>query len=397
MLIISIFTIPGCGNKNNSNENKSSVTNNKENKNVVKVNGEEIELTYDTNFNNMYFKENVSKFNTNTMGSNHVIQYIKEGKVLFDIRMAYIENKTMEESKKEINFEVNPKKINDLEYQYGTWETKDNETGETIYIHQYLYEFNGTTYTIAFMSKNNIDELEKMFKKQYCLFLIYQFLLIYFKISFCEDVNVLPVKLNINADLTDLVEYYIKIHQQLFPILPKVRVVDTSPTEDSRFISFMDEETIYAFYFHKTRGHIVYAKGATEGYSCAPAGEWAKVEVSRETNVFMCGFIGAQRFLWHGKYVCNISYFSDDKDEYKRTCKPGTASISNVENNNDVEDDYNDLDLGYMVFYDIDGNILNDINSKEVLDNNVNNEKDTSGIENIQYFSISFWKTTFEN
>ena len=165
MLIICIFNITGCGNKVNSNENNSSVTNNKENKNVVKVNGEEIELTYDTNFNNMYFKENVSKFNTNTMGSNHVIQYIKEGKVLFDIRMAYIENKTMEESKKEINFEVNPKKINDLEYQYGTWETKDNETGETIYIHQYLYEFNGTTYTIAFMPKTNIDDFEAAFMK----------------------------------------------------------------------------------------------------------------------------------------------------------------------------------------------------------------------------------------
>ena len=59
MLIICIFNITGCGNKVNSNENNSSVTNNKENKNVVKVNGEEIELTYDTNFNNMYFKENV--------------------------------------------------------------------------------------------------------------------------------------------------------------------------------------------------------------------------------------------------------------------------------------------------------------------------------------------------
>lgn len=163
MLVISLFTITGCGSNKVENNNSSNSKNDVSDNNTVKIKDEEIKLNYDTNFNNMYFKENVSKFNTSTMGSNHVIQYVKDGGVLFEIRMAYIENKTIEESKKEINFEVSSKKINNLEYQYGIWETKNNETGDTIYAHQYFYEFNGTTYTIVFMSKDNIDDFEKVF------------------------------------------------------------------------------------------------------------------------------------------------------------------------------------------------------------------------------------------
>ncbi len=155
LVIVFLVSITGCRKSDDYNlDNFSS---------VVKIGDDEIKLSYETNLKNMYYKENISLFNSDTLGSNRLISYQKNNKVIFEIRMAYIENKTMDETKEEVNFVLSPRKINDIEYQYGEWILNDANTGEDYNVNEYFFEYKGTTYTICFISNENIKDFENTF------------------------------------------------------------------------------------------------------------------------------------------------------------------------------------------------------------------------------------------
>ncbi len=158
LIIVMMFDITGCGNsKEGSGTGKNS-------ENIVKINDGEIDLSNERDFKEMYYKESYSDLQSSTMNNYRFLQYAKDGKVLLDIRMTYIENKSLEESKKELTFETTPgKNKKGTEYIYGTWVFTDAQTGENYDAHQYFFEHNKTTYTILLLSKENIKEFEKAF------------------------------------------------------------------------------------------------------------------------------------------------------------------------------------------------------------------------------------------
>ena len=158
LLIIILFLITGCETSipdNNDSSKKEGI--------VAKINDEEISLDYERDFNNLYYKENVVSLHSDTLGSNRVINYSQNGSVVLSIRMTYIEDMTIEKTKTQLNFETKTKKIGDLEYLYGEWTFKDSSTEIEYKAYQYFYEFNNTTYTICFITNEDITDFETKF------------------------------------------------------------------------------------------------------------------------------------------------------------------------------------------------------------------------------------------
>ena len=155
-LIIVTLVVTACGVV--KKDNNINVTN----KISGSINGEKIELTYDSNFKDLYYKENVSLFTSNSMGALKILQYRKDGNTLLEIRMGYIEGMTLERTKKESKYETSIKKINDLDYLYSSFILTDS-TGSEYKTHQYYYEYNNVTYTIMFVSNEDISSLEETF------------------------------------------------------------------------------------------------------------------------------------------------------------------------------------------------------------------------------------------
>lgn len=153
IICLSILIITGCEKDNNKTNNKDNSKNTVE----VTLSDEKIKLSYENNFLKMYYKESVSKFYTDTMGSHRMIRYSKDNDPIFTIHLVYFKDKNIDEALTDTKYERSTKIINDLEYQYFEYEV-NGEQG-----HTYVYYYDGTTYSINFISSNNINEFEKTF------------------------------------------------------------------------------------------------------------------------------------------------------------------------------------------------------------------------------------------
>jgi len=206
---------------------------------------------------------------------------------------------------------------------------------------------------------------------------------------------ILPVNINldINVDVVDLVKFYTDLGERTIKNILNViedtlgsnkdKFKDGKPTENSRFISVMTDDELTAFYYHEYKDHIVYAEGAMSDHSCGKAGEWAHIKITRETGAAMCTLYRVKNLIKHGKAVCNVSYFSDDPNVYKCTCKErAIRDLNTVDNESKSCSPDIDLDYDAFAFYDTDGNLINN----EISDSNLN----TNEIENINEIINSF-------
>ena len=151
VLVLALLIFVGCNAKNN-------FSNDKEIEEIV-VDGEKIKLSYENNFLKMTYKESLTAFTSNTVGKQRIISYNKNNENILTIHLVYFENKNIDEVMSDNKYLVNTKLINDLEYQYYEYEVNEQKG------HTYVYYYDGTTYTINFLSNKDITQLETAFMK----------------------------------------------------------------------------------------------------------------------------------------------------------------------------------------------------------------------------------------
>ena len=118
--------------------------------------GETVTLTYEANHRDLFYKENLTAMHRDTMGSVRAIDY-DNGGAMFQILMVYYENKSLEEVLAASGATLTDKTVNGLTYKYFDFD-RDDVPG-----HTYVYEFEGTTYTISFISDRDTASLEAGF------------------------------------------------------------------------------------------------------------------------------------------------------------------------------------------------------------------------------------------
>ena len=124
---------------------------------TVTVDGAEFKLSYETHHGDMYYKTDIVELGPNTAGSWCELSYYKDGEPLVLVHLVYYEGKTAEEVMAESDNEITAKTVGETEYQY--FEYDENGTPG----HTYMYTYNGTTYTISFVSSADISALEQAF------------------------------------------------------------------------------------------------------------------------------------------------------------------------------------------------------------------------------------------
>ncbi len=123
----------------------------------LSFNGETIKLTYETNHRDLHYKENLVSMERDTAGSVRRIVYRQNGDVTFTIWMVYFADKSIAEVMAESDYVYTTKTADGLEYTY--FEYDDNGLPG----HTYVHEYDGTTYTISFVSQYDMTSLESVF------------------------------------------------------------------------------------------------------------------------------------------------------------------------------------------------------------------------------------------
>ena len=178
-----------------------------------------------------------------------------------------------------------------------------------------------------------------------------------------DDILSVNINFDINANIVELVKLAVDLGVETIKNIINVindtlndtlgsrkrKIKDSRPTEYSRFISIMTGDELMAFHFHENKRHIVFAEGALSNHSCGKAGEWTHIKVTRETGKVMCSLYRVKNLIKHGEAVCNISYFSNDPNVFKCTCKERTIRGLNTVDN-DTKSCILDIDLDNDAF-----------------------------------------------
>ncbi|MBQ7688316.1 MAG: hypothetical protein IJT27_03760 [Clostridia bacterium] len=157
-LLLVALSLTACGKKSENADNgpADAVADTPEEAGVT-VGGETFELTYESNHKCLYYKEDLRQFQRDTMGSFREIRYFKDDTLLFSIHLVYYEGKTVEEVMEGSDNTLTEKTVNGLTYRYFEYD----ENG--LPGHTYVYAYDGTAYTISFVSGTDISALENAF------------------------------------------------------------------------------------------------------------------------------------------------------------------------------------------------------------------------------------------
>lgn len=128
-----------------------------QNDETVTVDGEEFDLSYETHHGDLYYKTDIVELGPDTAGAWCELSHYKDGEPLVRIHLVYYEGKTAGEVMEESGYELTTKVVGDMEYQY--FEYDENGMAG----HTYVCSFNGTVYTISFVSNADISALEQTF------------------------------------------------------------------------------------------------------------------------------------------------------------------------------------------------------------------------------------------
>ncbi len=155
LLVISLFTIVGCGKKNTKDNSKEDST-------IVTVQKEKFELKNENKLNAMHYKENYVDFHTDAIGNIRTMSYTKEGNFIFEVRFMFDENRSEEELKATLEAQTGAKEkskeINGNKYIYYEYKSEDGLT-----THHYIHAHKGKLYSIAFFLTNKPGNIEEVF------------------------------------------------------------------------------------------------------------------------------------------------------------------------------------------------------------------------------------------
>lgn len=129
--------------------------------NPVDLNGDTVYLTYEKNFKDMIYKEDIVDFHSNTVFNMSDISYEHDGETTYQVRMIYFEGKSIEEAMEGTESAPTDKTVNGLTYK--VYETDAVYSDKTLPCHTYVYNFENTTYCIGFISEYSMTSLETVF------------------------------------------------------------------------------------------------------------------------------------------------------------------------------------------------------------------------------------------
>ncbi|MBQ3869155.1 MAG: hypothetical protein II777_01295 [Clostridia bacterium] len=123
----------------------------------VTFNGSTIKLSYERNHLDLHYRENLTEIHSNTAGSYRNLSYEQNGEIAFEILLVYFLNKPIDAVMEGTDYILTDKTVNGLTYKYFEFEEND------VPGHTYVYNFEGTTYTISFVSRYDTSSLETGF------------------------------------------------------------------------------------------------------------------------------------------------------------------------------------------------------------------------------------------
>ena len=137
--------------------NKKAASDGAPNGGEIVIGGRTIQLTYESHHKEMYFRENVADIQKSSFGQACDLVCPADEGMLFVIHIVYFEGKSVDEVMSGSENQLTDKTAGGLEYRYFEYD----ENG--VPGHTYIYHFNGTTYTISFVSSLDMTSLESAF------------------------------------------------------------------------------------------------------------------------------------------------------------------------------------------------------------------------------------------
>ena len=163
-LIFAILLVLGtsaCGSNKENNGSNGGGGGKRSKGPAVTIAGNEIELSYESHHKDLYYRESISDLHSDTMGQVSMISYTTGGETYFQVMMVYFENKTVEEAVDLSKYDVSSKTINGTEYKY--FKYTQNYSDASIPAECYACAYNGTAYTINFISAHDISGFVSVF------------------------------------------------------------------------------------------------------------------------------------------------------------------------------------------------------------------------------------------
>ena len=155
-LLISVFTLAGCGSKESKNEEQSTDKGNSE----IKVDGINIEFDLSGSFNGMSYKY-PSKALSSNVGTYSIMDYMDGQDFIFRVAMYYFSGKTIGQVMENSSLS----RVDALPFNNATWNVYEGVQDDGKKVINYVTENNGDAYTITFISDKNIKELANEFMK----------------------------------------------------------------------------------------------------------------------------------------------------------------------------------------------------------------------------------------
>ena len=135
---------------------ESAETDEKSVGNEVEIGGTTVKLTYESHHGELVFKENVAAIEKASYGQACNLTCRSDEGVLFLIHIVYFEGKSIDEVIGEEET-LSDKTVAGVDYRYFEYD----ENG--VPGHTYVCSFNGTVYTVSFVSKYDTASLESVF------------------------------------------------------------------------------------------------------------------------------------------------------------------------------------------------------------------------------------------
>ena len=153
LILMFLVAITGCSN-NGLNKSKDS---NKDGV-IVNIGDESFKLKSKRTFKNIEYLENYIDFHTDAIGNIRTMDYYRKDDFVFEVRVMYDEEHSLEEFKKNIKHEESKKIINGIEYSYYNYENMSKNI-----VHLYVYNHKNIIYNIMFIFKDDLPEFENVF------------------------------------------------------------------------------------------------------------------------------------------------------------------------------------------------------------------------------------------
>ena len=163
ILILTLASCSGLGANSGKQDQPAGQTElpQDDGENVALFNGDKIKLNYEIRHKDLLYLDNLSQLESSGVFSLRNIDYTQNGEVTLNVRIMYFEYTSIDEVIEDSDVVMTDKTVNGLVYKY--FEQDFPFDDRTVPGHTYVYNFDGTTYTISFISTYDTSAFESVF------------------------------------------------------------------------------------------------------------------------------------------------------------------------------------------------------------------------------------------